>query len=150
MQFTPKTQKQLDEERLLPEAEYPFEISGAEEKTSKKGNEMIELTVRVFKPDGTFELVTDYIMEAMPYKLLHCCETTGLKDKYNSGDLTADEFICKSGHLKLIIQPEGDWPAKNSVKDYISSKDASGRDPNKPVPVKAKPAAADLDDDIPF
>lgn len=123
MKFQPKTEKELNEERLLPEGDYPFEISAAEAKKSKKGNDMMVLTVRVYKPDGKFLLVTDYLMEALLYKLLHCCQACGLEDQYNKGELSPEMFIGKTGMLKLKIDPEGDYPAKNSVKDYI--KDAA-------------------------
>lgn len=119
MRFTPKSEKEINEERLLPEGNYPFEISGAESKKSKSGNDMIEITIRVYKPDGKFILVTDYLMEKMLYKLLHCCQACGLEGQYNQGLLEADMFIGKTGMLKLKVDPEGQYPAKNSVKDYI-------------------------------
>jgi hypothetical protein len=123
MRFTPKSEKEINEEKLLPEGDYPFEISGAENATSKKGNPMIKITVRVYKPNGQFILVTDYLMEAMLYKLLHCCQACGLEDQYNKGALDPEMFIGKTGMLKLKIDPESDYPAKNSIKDYI--KDAA-------------------------
>lgn len=120
MRFTPKTEKQLKEERLLPEGDYPFQISEAESAVSKKGNSMIKIGVRVFKPDGQFIMVTDYLMEAMLYKLLHCCQACGLEENYNQGMLEPDMFIGKTGMLKLKVDPEKDgYPAKNSIKDYI-------------------------------
>lgn len=104
MKFTPKSDKELAEERLLPEGEYGFEISGAVDKVSKAGNDMIELTVRVFKDDGNFLLVTDYLMEAILYKVAHACKACGLYDRYENGNLEADDFVGKTGQLKLGIQ----------------------------------------------
>lgn len=146
MRFTPKSEKEINEEKILPEGEYPFEISGAEEKVSSKRNPMIVLTVRVYKPNGQFILVTDYLMESMLYKLLHCAQACGLEDQYNKGKLPPELFIGKTGMLKLKIDPEGQYPAKNSVKDYI--KDAA-----KVVLPKdglSKVLDKDLDDEIPF
>ena len=121
MRFTPKTEKEIQEDNLLPEGNYSFEISGAEEKISKSGNEMIQLLIRVYKPDGKFNLINDYLLESMAHKLRHCCESCGILDKYDAGALLADDFIGKTGNLKLSIQKDktGAYPDKNSIKDYI-------------------------------
>ncbi len=147
MRFTPKSEKQLNEEKLLPEGDYPFEISGAENATSKKGNPMIKITVRVYKPDGQFILVTDYLMEAMLYKLLHCCQACGLEEQYNTGLLEPEMFVGKTGMLKLKVDPEGEYPAKNSIKDYI--KDAGKVTLPKDNLQKVLDNTVE-DDDIPF
>ena len=152
MKFTPKSDKELAEERLLPEGEYPFEISGGENTISKSGNDMIKLTVRVFKDDGTFNLVDDYLLEAILYKVSHACKACGLQDKYESGQLSGEDFIGKTGMLKLGIQKDkdGNYPDRNTIKDYIVPKD--GDAPVAPkgsvAADKAKPTVEE--DDIPF
>lgn len=155
MKFTPKSDKELAEERLLPEGTYGFEISGGEDKKSKAGNDMIELTVRVFKPDGTFLLVTDYLMEAILYKVSHAAKACGLEDKYNSGTLHVEDFIGKTGELKLAIQKDknGQYPDKNVVKDYVVPKD--GEASIKPkgsisASTSKKVDSSDLEDQIPW
>lgn len=143
MKFTPKTQKELDDDAMMPEGIYPFVISGAEDKQSKAGNEMMELTVRVFKEDGTFNLVSDYLLEKLMYKLLHCTEACGLTKEFESGELTAEDFIGKEGMLKLGIQDaQGDFPARNTIKDYLA--------PEKVEAEPVKKALDDLEDEIPF
>lgn len=153
MKFTPKSDKELAEERLLPEGTYGFEISKGEDKTSKAGNEMIELLVRVFKEDGSFLLVTDYLMEAIMYKVSHAAKACGLEDKYNAGTLHGEDFVGKTGQLKLGIQKDknGTYPDKNVVKDYIVPKDGE----ESVVPKGSNKAAGnkpkdDLEDEIPF
>lgn len=153
MKFTPKSDKELAEERIMPEGEYGFEISGGEDKTSKAGNEMIQLTVRVFKDDGKFNLVTDYLMESMMYKISHAAKACGLEDKYNLGQLTGEDFIGKTGMLKLGIQKdkEGQYPDKNVIKDYIVPKEGEAaavpKGSNKAAETKGRD---DLEDSIPF
>lgn len=147
MKFTPKSEKEINDERLLPEGEYSFEVSGAEAAQSKKGNDMIVLTVRVYKPDGSFVLVTDYLLEAMLYKLLHFCQAVGLEEKYNQGILDANDCIGKTGVLKLKIDPEGDYPAKNSIKDYVVGEKSNI---NKDALSKVIDGEDDLADEIPF
>lgn len=155
MLFDTKTQKELDEENMLPEGEYPFEVFEAEEKISSKGNDMIALTVKVFKEDGQFNYVMDYLMEgAMQYKLLHACAACGLSEKYESGDVSARDFIGKTGMLKLGTQEaKGEWPAKNNIKDYVVEKDDDEEAPvkKKKAAKKKTKATEDLDEDeIPF
>lgn len=157
MRFTPKTEKEIVEERLWPEGEYDFSVSQAVEATSKAGNEMIKAFVTVYRPDGKVMELTDYLMESMLWKLLHFCEATGLSDLYHSGQIVGDgmgeivEFKGKEGRLKLGIQKSDDYPDKNVIKDYISSDDAA------PRPKKAKVTNEqvqkpldDLEDEIPF
>lgn len=146
MKFTPKTKEELS--NLLPDGTYPFQISGAQEKVSKSGNEMIELTVRVFKPDGEFVIMTDYIMEKVAYKLRHASEACGLLHEYESGILVDQNFIGKEGYLKLKTQkdPNGVYADKNVVSDYVVKKDGTA-----PVRVKKEEKTAEINpDEIPF
>jgi hypothetical protein len=114
---------------------------------------MIELTVRVFKPDGSFSLVTDYLLESMAYKLRHAAVACGLEKTYDAGTLKADDFIGKEGMLKLNIQKDknGQYPDRNSVKDYIVPKEG---DSKVVIPKDALSKALDgndgLEDEIPF
>lgn len=152
MKFTPKSDKELAEERLLPEGTYGFEISGGEDKTSKAGNDMIELTVRVFKPDGSFLLVTDYLMEAILYKVSHAAKACGLEDKYMAGSLSGQDFIGKTGELKLGIQKDknGTYPDKNVVKDYIVPKDGEAVVPKGSNKSAEQQKQDFINDSIPF
>lgn len=150
MRFTAKTQKQLDEEKLLPDGIYDFQVSSAAEKISKSGNEMIEIWLRVYKPDGTFIQIRDFLMEAMQHKLLHICEALGLQDKYASGTLSDKDFVeGMSGKLKLGIKKDttGNYSDQNSVKDYIVGEKA-----NIPQDALSKTLDEkdDLEDQIPF
>jgi len=153
MKFQSKTQKEIDEEKLLPEGEYGFVISDAKEKVSKAGNEMIELTVRVYKPDGKFVLINDYLMEKMLYKILHCSEACGLLERYNSGELQADEFIGKEGYAKIKTQKSTDpnYSDKSVISDYVVPKAGEAKTFIPPKDNLNKALDGDeLEDDIPF
>ena len=151
MKFQAKTDKEIAEEGLLPEGNYGFEISGAEDTVSKAGNDMIKLQVRVFNDDGQFIIMSDYLLEAIAYKLKHCCDACGLSEKYESGEIVAEDFIGSTGELKLKIRkdPNGQYPDQNNIIDYIVPNE--GEEPLKP---KGSNAAAesgdDLADEIPF
>jgi len=150
MRFTPKTEKEIAESNLLPEGEYPFEISSGADKISKSGNEMIELWVRVYKPDGSFNQVADYLLESIAYKLRHAAEACGLLDKYEAGTILGTDFIGKTGMLKLGITKDknGQYPDKNGIKDYIVPKEGEAK---VSIPKDALQKTIDpMADDIPF
>ena len=166
MQFTPKTEKEIQKENerlLLPvrKEPYPATVRTAVDKTSKSGNEMIEIKLEVFTDDGSSRFVTDYLMEAMMHKLLHFAEATGNTGKYEAGVLSADDCEGKDLFVKIGIDPaNGNFAAKNVVKDYVSPQselrhDATQEDEPKAAPKYAPkpPKDSDLDvapDDIPF
>lgn len=147
MRFTPKTEKQIQEERfpVLPKGIYSFEILNAEEKKSQKGNDMMVIKLKVFKRDGSHTLVTDYITEHVAHKLRHLCVNTGLEKAYEAGSLNAADLQGKSGRVKLYVQKDksGQYADRNAVDDYVSE-DAEDL---------SDPASVDLgikEDDIPF
>jgi len=156
MQFTPKTDeeiKQAEKERaeksLWPKGEYDFEIQDATDEISKNGNEMIKLVIKAYNNEGKSQLLFDYLLASIDYKLRHACYGMGLGEYYEDGNLNAQDFIGKTGKVLLDIQPAKDsYPAKNVVKDYVVS------DAAKPAPAKpAKPqnvVDANLNDSIPF
>lgn len=121
MNFAAKTEKQLSEEGLMPEGIYPFDVMSAEAKKSKKGNDMIEMELRVYADDGREHKLLDWLMPVMGFKLFHFCAYTGLSRQYENGTLNAEDCIGKSGYVKIVIQPDKEkkFPDRNSVKDYV-------------------------------
>ena len=149
MQFTPRSEKELSEENLFPAGTYPFEIVAAEDKVSKKGNEMIELKLRVFHGERT-QFVNDYLLESIGYKLRHAAVTLGLEAKYDSGQIAARDFAGKEGWAKIKITSDktGTYPDKNEVGDYVTEPKSVA---TSSVPTKSKPdTEEEAADDIPF
>lgn len=141
MKFTPKTEKEIIEEGLLPVNTYDAEITAAAEETSAKGNDMIKLKLGVFDDEGTQRVIFDYLLESMPLKLRHAAEACGLVDEYESGSLSADDFVGKNVRVKVGIKKDktGQYPDSNGIMDYI----ATHRD--------LRPASAILEGDgVPF
>jgi hypothetical protein len=161
MRFTPKTEKEIQEEGLLPAGPYSFEIFKAEERQSKAGNDMIYLKVGVFDDDGRIHYVDDYLMESISYKLRHAAEVCGLLDDYEQGQLNAGDFVNKTGQCKVGIEKDknNQYPDKNRIVDYLRPVDAV---PAKPISAHNKSKAdgyqaareaqapIELDDEIPF
>jgi hypothetical protein len=166
MQFKPKTEKELQQENerlLLPvrKEPYPASVESAVDKKSRSGNEMIEIKLKVYADDGSYRIVTDYLMEAMAHKLFHFAEATGNMDKYESGTLTPDDCEGKELFVKIGIEPaNGNYAAKNVVKDYSSPQPALRHEATKEEPHAAPKSApkppkdADLDvladEEVPF
>ena len=157
MQFNSRSREELARESLTPPGEYDFEIISAEETTSKKGNEMIKLKLRVFVENGEIH-VYDYLVAGMEYKLANFCDAIGRSDDYDDGEINADNLVGCAGKLKLVIEEaqkdkdtgEVKWPAKNAVKTYIAGK--KGQEKMAERRVKTAPTAAVKADDeeIPF
>lgn len=145
MRVEPKTAQQLreiEESSLLADGTYDFEVIAAVEKTSAKGNDMVELKIRI--EEERSYVVADYLVsiDSMAYKIRHFAESVGLVDEYERGTLPADQMIGCTGKCKIKTQPaKGEYRAKNVVADYIKVEGASA---------PKKPAMADLDDEIPF
>ncbi len=143
---------------LWPDGLYDFEIKDAEETTSAAGNDMIRLEVWVFNKDGGRRMLFDYLLDSVPWKLRHFAESCGLLAAYEAGDLIANEIVGRTGKCKVGTQAAKDqFPAKNTIRDYIKSADA--KQPSEPrstavratvASLRAKVPAGDLDDEIPF
>ena len=161
MQFQAKTEKQIAEENLLPKGTYPFEVIEATAKKSKAGNDMIELKLRIFAPDGTEWEARDWIMEKMAFKLFHFCAYCGLSTQYQNGTLLATDCVGKTGYAKIVIKEDetGKYQPSNSVADYVRAPEGAGTGMKRDgVMPKPQPTEAQLanqtgngpDEDVPF
>ncbi len=142
--FIPKTENELKEANLIAAKTIcDFEVLEAKDETSKAGNPMIHLKLKVYKDDGGYIFIDDYLMALMEFKLRHAAEATSNLDKYNKGSLSADDFSGKAGKVKIGIQKSKDpqYADKNTINDYI----VSG------IQVKAVlNSKEDLQDEVPF
>lgn len=137
MRFQPKTEKEAAEANLYPKGDYDFEVLEAEDTKSNAGNDMIKLKARVFSPDGTASrTVTDYLLEAMAFKLRHFAACMNVMAQYEEGRLSASDLVGRVGRCSLDIEPESKgkdgktFPPKNVIKDYLVPAGAGG---NRPV-----------------
>jgi hypothetical protein len=120
MIFKPCTEQEIADRKLWAKAVYPFEITEATEKVSQGGgNPMIELKVKISRPDGASRTLTDFLLEKTPEKLLHCCKATGLLDRYESGSLADSDLQGKRGKLRLGVEKKKGYPDRNVIADYV-------------------------------
>lgn len=147
MRFTPKSEEELQIGSLVEDGTYAYQVIDAKESISKAGHDMIEMKLIIWDKEGREHMLFDYLLEAMGYKLRHFCESHGMLDKYNSGQLSASDCRDKQGKVDVIVQagkanPNGGvYPARNSVKDYVVG------DISEPVKPTVK---EDFDTDLPF
>lgn len=123
MKFEPKTAQEIDESGLLPAGVYDFEVMEAEDTTSKAGNDMAALVLRVENDDGRGFKILDWLVatDGGAYKVRHFAESVGLLAEYEKGDMPAGVMIGKIGRAKIAVKPaEGQYRSKNVVADYVS------------------------------
>lgn len=148
--------------------DYEFEVHGAADDVSDAGNEMIKLTLWVFDADGNKRTVFDYLTgdEKSSWKVRHFAEAIGLLASYERGELDPYDIEGKTGKLKLRIKPANtNYPANNSVQDYIPLGDLPEKTPRPAARASAptrgastggasRPAvpstSREMDDEIPF
>ncbi len=149
MKFVPKSEKEIIEDGLWPDGTYDAVVFDATDKISKAGNEMIELALEIYDNEGRKRQVRDYLMEAVIYKVRQAADAMGLIDRYDAGDLGADDFMGKSCQVKIgrSRDKNGVYPDQNIVKSYVI---AVQPERSEPARKQKQPVAADIDDEIPF
>ncbi|MDT8333030.1 DUF669 domain-containing protein [Roseomonas gilardii] len=147
MRFTPKSSEELNTSDLFKAGDYEFEIASADAATSKAGNEMIKLRVKIYDDAGKSVSVFDYLMESAMWKLHNACKAVGLDAEYDSGDLDPSDFVGKTGRCKVVVEKNEQYGDQNKIRDYLPPEKSTPGRGAKPSP---KPAMAGIDDDIPF
>ncbi len=149
MKFTPKSE--IEVARLFEKGEYKFKVIDAVEKTSQKGNAMIELNLEVYHNTigGKTNRVRCFLMTSEPnfeFLIRHFCYSVGIGDVYESGNLLASTLPGKCGAVSLGIETDkdGKYPDKNRVLDFLVNPENIALPPSAPVKQQ------DLNDDIPF
>lgn len=137
----------------FPAGDYDYTVDAAEDATSKAGNEMIRLTLHVYNAEGHKRVLFDYLLDSAAWKIKQFAASSGLLDRYDSGEIEAYEMVGKSGRLKLKIESSEQYGDQNKVAFYIAAKPAgtgyTGRSAPAPV-ASGKSLASDLSDEIPF
>lgn len=153
MRINPKTEQECNAGLILPAGIYDFEVTKALDKTSKAGNEMIELQLAIYTDDGSMRYVRDWLMDSVAYKLRHFAYAVGLVSEYEAGNIEAIDCEGRSGKAKIVIKKDDQYGEQNRVADYIvpdataTATTAAKTAAAPPVPRGAAPLA---EDDIPF
>jgi hypothetical protein len=122
--------------------EYSVEVINAEETTSQKGSEMIELKLRV-QPSGA--VLFDHLVftESAFWKIDAFRAATGENVAANEEvEIRADDLVGRTGRVKLTVE-EFNGRKRNKVAAWLLPKPATAPLTN------AQPTGKD-DDNIPF
>jgi len=123
--FQPMTEEELQALNMVDDGVYDFEVIKATQKTSRSGNQMIELQLMIWDKQGKAHTVFDYLVSitSMIYKIKHFCDSTGLDAEYKAGNFDVMQCEGRRGKAHIIIQtgqpnPNGGmYQDKNAVKD---------------------------------
>lgn len=105
---------------LLRSGVYDALIREAVEKESKRGNEMIDVSVVVYDGEGGEREFRDFLTNTTlgALKLRHACEAVGAISKYESGDISASDFAGRNVRVKIGTEKRRGWPDRNVIEDY--------------------------------
>ena len=122
MEYQPRQDREIRDAMCLQPGIYDFEVAEAAEKVSKKGNDMIELKLRVFTPDGSTRFVNDWLVPGSDMgdlKLNRFAHATGLQDAYFAGELNGFNCTGATGKVKTTIQTDETFGDQVHVKNYV-------------------------------
>lgn len=129
---------------LIPDGEYDAEIAEAEDTTSKKGNAMMKLNVKVWAGNGGPRVVFDYIVDPHSiWKLKQIAAAIGKNDVFASGEMGPSHIRGESVRVAIKTQKDktGEFEDKNVVARYLAPAAGSAG-------TGEAPSASD--DEIPF
>jgi hypothetical protein len=151
VKFTPKTERELAEEGMLPDGTVcDFEVTEAEDAVSKAGNDMIALKLKVWRPNGSTMQLRDWLVSSQHFKLMAFANATGMREAYDAGTMEAADMAGVCGKVKLGVEPaSGDFPARNKVASYVKAETARAPAPATRGGGGTKPGPVD-EDSIPF
>lgn len=129
---------------LIPDGWYEAEITEAKEETAKSsGNSMLNLTLKVYKPDGSHVMVWDYLVftDKALWKVAECADACGAGDAYDRGELSGDMLVGNVVQVKIATKAAtGEYDAKNIVKSYAATAKPAAPKPSAPKPSAPAPA----------
>lgn len=147
--FQPMTEEQIKLFSLMDAGTYDFEVLKATETSSKAGNQMIKLDIKVWDRNGKEHYIFDYLVSTpnMMYKIKHFCEAIGMQREYLDGKFEPQQCEKRVGKAEIYVkkgdpkQEGGSYPDKNAIKDYI---------PKSINQINNEPKKEFVDDDLPF
>jgi hypothetical protein len=151
MTFTPQTEAEIREGMVWPEGEYGFEVTACDNTTSKSGNKMLAISLRIYSGEKQ-TTVKDWLVESdspLPLmKLRHYCRAVGAMEAYETGTVDSFPGVGSAGKLKLGIEDSVEYGPQNRVSDYLPAPE--GVQPTGVPAAQTKRAMAAQDSSIPF
>ena len=123
MLFSPRSEsdaKKASVRKLLSAGPHPGRIIQAEDTESKAGNPMIASRVAITDKDGKEYELPDWLVgnDRGASKLRHCAEACNALDRYNEGELNAEDIIGKEVIAIVTIERKRGWQPRAVISDY--------------------------------
>jgi hypothetical protein len=108
--------------KLLKSAWYDATISEASEQESRRGNDMMKLTVVVDDGAGEERTFTDYLTDTAfgGAKLRHCCAARGVLAEFEAGSIDQSDFPGPV-RVKIGVEKKRGYPDRNVIEDYAAA-----------------------------
>lgn len=127
MKFQPKTDREIYEENSIKDGTYIAEVFEANEFDSKgnklltkKGDEKIDLLLRLINEEGKFLFQKCTLTPAFIKILKRFCDATGLEDKYNNGGITEEDCRKVTKKFKVVIKNKS-FKGNDGNEIYVSN-----------------------------
>jgi hypothetical protein len=126
MKTTPRSAEEaakVSRRALLPAGWHDGRIAEAVEKPSKRGNDMIEITVIVPDADGNERTLRDWLTDSSlgALKLRHAAEAVGALAKYEAGQIGQGDLAGHDVRVKVSIEKRRGYPDSNRIEDYAAT-----------------------------
>lgn len=108
-----------DARKTLPDGKYEAELIKCEEKTSKAGKPMLELTWRIYPNDHPMIQLRDWV--AIPsgvWKLEKMAKAWGKLDAFNAKTFNPEQHLNETLIVKLKTQEDAKYGEQNSIAGY--------------------------------
>jgi Protein of unknown function (DUF669) len=139
-----------EQQKYLRPGEYQFQVIKCEHKSSKSGNPMFELTLKIWDATGSDYTARDWLLltEDAIFKIKRFWQCVGKPEMYEKGNCTEKDFVDQVGHCKTDVKPSDDGEQMFvRIVSYIKPLD----DKVVVKPSNISPALEDfVEDDISF
>ena len=126
-----------DATNCLPAGEYDATLANVEEKRSKAGNPMLELTYAVYG-GGREVRIRDYVVNPSGiYRLRNLARALGKEDEFNSGSFDAQNYKDTDVRVELSVEQQEGFDDQNRIKKVLpptaAKQPVSYRAPKQPA-----------------
>src|SRR5271156_2428791 len=123
MLFSPRSEadaKKASVRKLLSAGPHPGRIIQAEDTESKAGTPMIACRVAVTDKDGRAYEIPDWLVgnDRGAHHVRRCAEACNVLDRYNEGELNADDILGKDVIAIVAIERKRGWQPRAVISDY--------------------------------
>lgn len=152
MKFNPKSEKEIQESFLLPDGNYNASVilaadvdNNNNKLLTKNGNEKIDLVISVYPENSSPKNIKFSLTEAYLRLFKHFCDSAGLSEEYNSGNIIPSDIVNKSKNFMVKIGKRS-YTNKNNEEIWINNIEDFFQKTNE-SPVKS---GEFFDDTVPF